>query len=174
MKQRIIATKISITRQGEIKFFQVKIPFDAQVITGIETAMRLKTFGGLNTFGTNQNVLRSRVINPGAGAVNSLVGELKLQSCDDSNVFYAVNVTDPTVIGNFANIPAVNFMAENAWTHGCKKELEKVLVDGNTTVLSGLYKDKLGEMLMTDVSYDVFVYVWYKFETKENDNQPCP
>ena len=44
IKQRIIATKISITKQGEIKFFQVKIPFDAKVITGIETAMRLKTF----------------------------------------------------------------------------------------------------------------------------------
>ena len=44
IKRRIIATKISITKQGEIKFFQVKIPFDAKVIIGIETAMRLKTY----------------------------------------------------------------------------------------------------------------------------------
>ena len=48
-----------------------------------------------------------------------------------------------------------------------KRELEEVLVDGNTTVLAGLYKDKLGAMQNRDVSYDVFLYVWYKLEKKK-------
>ena len=208
IKRRIIATKLSITKQGEIKFFQVKIPFDAKVIIGIETAMRLKTYVApplpipniaVPGDNPNGNVLNFNlnigdnspgfpvnrfsgfgtdffVSPPPVGIVrsNSLVGELKLQSSDDSNVFYATNVSDHSVKEGLEKVPTVNFITENIWTHGCKRELEKVLVDGNTTVLAGLYKDKLGEMLKFDVSYDVFVYVWYKFETKKNDNQSCP
>ena len=105
---------------------------------------------------------------------NSLVGELKLQSSDDSNVFYATNVSDHSVKEGIDKVPTINFITENVWTHGVKRELEKVLVDGNTTILAGLYKDKLGEMLKADISYDVFIYVWYKFEKgKANDNQSC-
>ncbi len=207
IKRRIIATKISITKQGEIKFFQVKIPFDAKVIIGIETAMRLKTYvapplpipnvavPGDNPYGNVLNFnLNIGDNSPGQGANgfsgfgidfsppppvgivrnNSLVGELKLQSSDDSNVFYATNVSDHSVKEGLDKVPSVNFITENIWTHGCKRELEKVLVNGNTTILAGLYKDKLGEMLKADVSYDVFIYVWYKFEKgKTNDDKSC-
>ena len=202
IKRRIIATKISITKQGEIKFFQVKIPFDAKVIKGIETAMRLKTFpappvpvvgfpidnpygnivafngsssqgqavNGFPVFGTDFGVSPPPII----ATRNSLVGELKLQSSDDSNVFYATNVYDPTVKEDFDKVSSVDIITKNAWTHGYKRELEEVLVDGNATVLAGLYKDKLGEMLKANVSYDVFLYIWYKFEKPtDNDNKSC-
>lgn len=199
IKRRIIATKISITKQGEIKFFQVKIPFDAKVIIGIETAMRLKTFRaapvpnipvpGDNPYGNivafNEGGSPGQSVNgfTGFGVIsppppviatrNSLVGELKLQSSDDSNVFYATNVSDHSVNEGLDKAPSVNFIVENVWTHGYKRKLEKVLVDGNTTVLAGLYKDRLGEMLKSDISYDVFLYLWYKFEKPtDNDNQP--
>lgn len=205
IKRRIIATKISITKQGEIKFFQVKIPFDAKVIIGIETAMRLKT--GIQTFPTNTLIPNvdvpfvpvptagngAPVINPNATGVpfgsvlvspgfdgaaiafrNSLVGELKLQSSDDSNVFYATNVSDHSVNEGLDKVPTVNFIAENVWTHGYKRKLEEVLVNGNATVIAGLYKDRLGEMLKANVSYDVFLYLWYKFEKPtDNDNKSC-
>ena len=178
IKQRIIATRISITKQGETRFFQVKIPFDAKVITGIETAMRLKTFSVLPTLTVTvpsdnpYDIIASGGI---AGVRNSLVGELKLQGSDDSNVFYATNVSDHSVNEGLDKAPSVNFIAENVWTHGYKREVEEVLVDGNTTVLAGFYKDRFGEMLKLDVSYDVFLYVWYKFEKRiTNDNQPCP
>ena len=190
IKRRIIATKISITKQGEIKFFQVKIPCDAKVIIGIETAMRLKTFPaapvpniGVPGDNPNGNIVAFSegfgidfVISPPPPPIvatrNSLVGELKLQSSDDSNVFYATNISDHSVNEGLDKAPTVNFIAENVWTHGYKRKLEKVLVDGNTTVLAGLYKDRLGEMLKADVSYDVFLYLWYKFEKPtDNDNQ---
>ncbi|MBI4945314.1 MAG: hypothetical protein HY840_02800 [Bacteroidetes bacterium] len=206
IKRRIIATKISITKQGEIKFFQVKVPFDAKVIIGIETAMRLKTFrvfpsqpilvpfdnpyGNIVAFnGTGNptgqaingsgifpinNFSPSPIDSPIGATRNSLVGELKLQSSDDSNIFYATNISDPSVKEGLDKVPSVNFMIENVWTHGYKRQLEEVLVDANTTVIAGLYKDRLGEMLKADVSYDVFLYIWYKFEKPiDNDNQPC-
>jgi len=159
IKQRIIVAKISITRKGEVKFFQVKIPFDAKIITGVETGMRLKNFEA-----------------PGrpAGYANSLIGELKLQGSDDSNVFYAANVSDYSISERLDKVPVIDFIDENVWTHGYKRELEQILVDGNTTVLAGIYKDKIGEMLNVNVSYDVFLYMWYKFKAKKNDNQSCP
>lgn len=207
IKRRIIATKISITKQGEIKFFQVKIPFDAKVIIGIETAMRLKTFqvfpsqpilvpgdnpygnivgfngtgspngqaiSGSGNFPIN-NFSPSPVDSPIGATRNSLVGELKLQSSDDSNIFYATNVYDPTVNEVFDKVSSVDIITKKAWTHGYKRELEEVLVDGNATVLAGLYKDKLGEMLKANISYDVFLYIWYKFEKPtDDDNKSCP
>lgn len=173
IKRRIIATKINITKQGEIKFFQVKIPFDAKVIIGIETAMRIRNFINLPTPNLAVGLDFSPPLPspspppfsppPNGFERKSLVGELRLQSCDDSNVFYATNVSDPVVKENMDKAPTVNFITENVWTHGCKRELEEVLVDGNTTILAGIYKDKLGEMLGMAVPYDVFVYVWYKY-----------
>jgi hypothetical protein len=191
IKRRIIATKISITKQGEVKFFQVKIPFDAKVLIGIETAMRLKTFqvfpsqpilspldnpyGNIVAF-NGAGISPSPFVAPSPieGIRNSLVGELKLQSSDDSNIFYATNISDPSVKEGLDKVPSVNFIIENVWTHGYKRQLEEVLVDANTTVIAGLYKDRLGEMLKANVSYDVFLYIWYKFEKPiDNDNQPC-
>src|ERR1051326_6254871 len=145
IKRRIIATKISITKQGEIKFFQVKIPFDAKVLIGIETAMRLRTFvtpplpvptitgaqinPGENIPGFNSganNLFQAANLVPGFAPPppipvtrnNSLVGELKLQSSDDSNVFYATNVYDPTVKEDFDKVSSVDIITKNAWTHG--------------------------------------------------------
>lgn len=184
MKRRAISTKISITKQGEVKFFQVKVPFDAVAIIGIETAMRLKRFTSFpapsvplplnNPYG---NIVGES--NPGKVMIegfvggdfgsgrNSLAGELRLQSSDDCNVFYATSISDQTSRENLDKVQSVNFIFENVWTHGYKRELEEVQVDGNTTVLAGLYKDKLGEMLKQDVSYDVFLYVWYKFKKEK-------
>src|SRR5574337_1163155 len=134
IKRRIIATKLSITKQGEIKFFQVKIPFDAKVITGIETAMKLRTGPQVLAvpaiLPVNSPVVDSAVNNsasdfqfsPGGseagGFKNSFVGELKLQGSDDSNVFYATNITDYSVKEGLDKVPSVNFIAENVYTHG--------------------------------------------------------
>ena len=188
-KNRCIVQIISITRQGEVKHFQVRIPSDAKYLVGIETAVRLK---GIQNFGANPIISPSPngnvsppLVNPFSNFNNapfsdavpfrsSLVGELKLQSCEEANVFYATNVTDPTAQENFDKIPTPSAIIENVWTHGYKRELEKILVDGNTTVLSGLYKDKLGLSQKRDTSYDVFLYVWYKLKTKTNDHQSCP
>lgn len=178
MKRRIIATKIRITRQGEIKFFQVKIPFDALSIMGIETAMRVRAMAASPV----PNITLPQMPDlPGSGDMqpffavpdpigvsgNVLAGEIKLQSSDDCNVFYATDVFDRSAEDKTDKVPSVNFIKEKVWTHGCKRELEEVQVDGNTTVIAGLYKDRLGEMLKQNVTYDVFLYVWYKFKKEK-------
>jgi hypothetical protein len=187
-KNRCIVQIISITRQAQVKHFQVRIPSDAKYLVGIETAVRMK---GIQNFGVNPIIAPianggfpnfSPAFSPdpfgnfGSDAAvfrSPLAGELKLQSCEEANIFYATNITDPTAQENLDKIPTPGQIIENVWTHGYKRELEKILVDGNTTVLAGLYKDRMGEMQNRDVSYDVFLYVWYKLENKKHDHQPC-
>ncbi len=212
IKRRIISTKISISRQGEIKFFQVKIPFDAITLIGIETAARLRNFGAVPSIASTPNGLPlgaidslnrngattqgvsitnstpdatpifsagspSPITGPGGntnpnpsgvpfdGIRSAFVGELKLQSCDDSNVFYATDIYDRSV-NEVLDIALRSSIAEPVWQYGYERRLEKICVSGNATVLSGIYKDKLGASLNRDIHYDVFLYIWYKFEKK--------
>lgn len=181
-KQRCIIKIIPISRKGEVRHFQVRIPENAKVITGIETAVRMRGIVALpiNSFAAAD--IEPELVSdlspnpPSAGfaipVMRSLVGELKLQSCEGANVFYATDITDPSVQENLATIPVPSAIIENVWTHGYKRELEEVLVDGNTTVLAGLYKDKLGTMQNHDTSYDVFLYVWYKLEAAVGSSSP--
>lgn len=170
-KRRCTVQIISITRKGELKHFQVRIPENAEAITGIETAVRMK---GIVVFPSS--MLSFAVISPPPPDVDfgvivpaqtPLAGELKLQSCEEANVFYATNVIDPSVQENLSNIPTPSAIVENVWTHGYKRELEEVLVDGNTTVLAGMYRDKMGIIQNRNVSYDVFLYVWYRIKNKK-------
>ena len=41
MRQKVIVGQIKITKAGEVKHFQLKIPKDAKQIIGIETGVRL-------------------------------------------------------------------------------------------------------------------------------------
>lgn len=180
-KQRCIAEIINITRKGEVKHFQVRIPENAVCLTGIETAVRFNgavaiAKNSTDIFNTefsltgqqeNQMPGQELLLNDGLPNVRSLAGELKLQSCEEANVFYAANVTDPSIRENLENIPTPSAIIENVWTHGYKREVEEILVDGNTTVLAGLYRDKMGAMQNRDMSYDVFLYVWYKLKPKK-------
>lgn len=174
-KQRCIVEIIPITRKGEVKYFQVKIPENALCLTGIETAVRIRqaiAVRGNSTLIGPENPLSN--VSPNASipvdalsSLRSLAGELKLQSCEEVNVFYATNILDQNVQENLENIQTPSAIIENVWTHGYKRELEEIRVDGNTTVLAGLYRDKLGAMQNRDVVYDVVLYVWYKLKTKK-------
>ncbi len=192
-KQRCRVQIISISRKGEVKHFQVKVPENAKVITGIETAVRMKGIQNFGVLPVVPNVPNANggfpLVSPFVGVSppnpfgaigndavqfrSSLVGELKLQSYEEANVFYATNVTDPSANENLDRIQTPSEIIENVWTHGYKRELEEVLIYGNTTVLAGLYRDKLGAMQNRDASYDVFLYVWYKLKTKKDDNKSC-
>ena len=177
-KQRCVVKIISISRKGEVNHFQVRIPENAKIITGIETAVRMK-----GIFAITPDYFSVPNIGPGIGnppisdfpfdsdltipVMKAFVGELKLQSCEEANVFYATDITDPSVQENLERVPTPSAIIEKVWTHGYKRELKEVLVNGNTTVLSGLYKDQLGAMQGRDAAYDVFIYVWYKLENKK-------
>lgn len=155
-KRQIIATTLSISGQGELKHFQVKIPFSAALIIGVETGVRAKAIIENPRPPVKRAMERKEMENPFSNEI--LVGELKLQSCEKANIFYAKEIK---VLNEDAGFKIGSFR-ENSWTHGMKKELDEVAVDGNTTIISGIYRDRVGEQMKKDIQYEVNVYLWYE------------
>jgi hypothetical protein len=167
-EEQAIVEVIPVSKQGEIRHFQVKVPMNATEVIGIQTGVRIKSKA------TVRAIVPSGAAIPLApfAAVDSpvrisVVGELKLQSSEKPNVFYGTLVRDAFAEIDFPNPFTVPFFPEKDWTHGNKKEMEKLTIDANTTVISGIYKDNLGAESKRDMIYEVFLAVWFKIDTKK-------
>jgi hypothetical protein len=200
MKEQVLIKTISVTKKGEIQFFQIRIPRDAERIIGIETGLS-RTMKGFAEY------VRSRVYEavpaqavaaaapvvaikvpvpapaPSSTAFpirfqrDSLIGELKLQSLEKANVFFSDDVYESDRNIGFADFSATRFFQPSPFTHEFKRFEETVVVKGITTLIGGYYKDRIGEQFKTNLSYQVNVYVWYEVneERKEtDDNRLCP
>ena len=90
---------------------------------------------------------------------NTVIGELKLQSCEEANIFYATQVqTDENLAaGDYSQ---AGLWKANPFTHQNKAEEDVVVVDGDSTIVQGIFKDQIGEMNQAEVEYMVNVYVW--------------
>ena len=179
MKEQVIITKVNIKLQGERKHFQIKLPKDTKYIIGVEYGGRLLTKSDgpvvkpapkeapkveaiqdvhvhleATSSGKESRTLFKR---------NQLIGELKLQSCEEANWFYATDV-----FANDANLDYADFSKSgfpiNDFTHGNKKTEEIVKVDAESTIIQGWYLDALGKSQKMDIQYEVTVYVWINVE----------
>lgn len=97
---------------------------------------------------------------------NDLVGELKLQSCEEANIFYAEHIqTDESLVMGDYSIkelwkPAV-------FSHQPKREEDVVVVDGESTIIQGHFIDRIGESNQQNWEYEITVYVWVEIEEPE-------
>jgi hypothetical protein len=201
MKEQCIITKVPITLKGELRTFQIKIPRTAMRIIGIETGIVAMKYNdseyARNQFAAQavqaqaaQAVQASPAIKvPGPVPVPApgpqslfmstlvfrpelLIGELKLRSLEKANIFYIKDVHEADLsmmFGDFSITPG--FIPQN-WTHGRHRLVDPVVVNGETTVIQGLFKDRLGERIGKDWPYAVNVYVWYEINDS-HDSQPC-
>ncbi len=180
MKEGVIIKTISIKRQGERKHFQIRLPKDTKFIIGVEYGGRLisRTEGSVEVPApkakTDARLIEATYSTVESGAVrddkpkaifkrNQLIGELKLQSCEEANWFYAADV-----FGNDANLNLGDFSQAgfpvNDFTHGNKRTEEIVKVDAESTIINGWYLDALGKSQKLDINYEIKVYVWNNVE----------
>lgn len=163
---------IPISKKGEWNYFQVRLPKDAKKIIGVETGLHIKdelpfeVAGGVGKrFGIERN---------------NLMGELKLQSLDTANIFYAKDIVEEDRNMGSDNIKIIDntglgerriaFMREAPppdlwqpmfpWTHGNKLEEDGLLMLHNP-VIAGIYKDVIGKQYNTDINYKVMLYIWH-------------
>lgn len=94
---------------------------------------------------------------------NILIGELKLQSCEEANIFYAEHIHTDENLG-WADYSENASWQASAFTHQTKTEEDVVVVDGDSTIIQGVYKDKLGEQNSSDFEYVITIYVWVEVE----------
>lgn len=169
--ERVTAHIINITRRGEWNYFQVRLPKDARKIIGIETGLKLIDEIPDEYYGAYEARFRIRR--------NELIGDIKLQSLDDANIFYAKEIwaddrnanADSVVINDYSP-PAERRIAflkvdppdlwqpDFPWMHSSKLEEDGVLLCHNP-IITGVYKDAVGKKYETDFSYKVLLYIWY-------------
>ena len=171
----------SIKRQGERRHFQIKLPKDTKFIIGIEYGGRL--------IGKSDSVV---IMPPPKAAVEAehtiaeaghpakeaaavegrsktffkrsqLIGELKLQSSEESNWFYSTDVFGADANLQYADFSNAGFNV-NDYTHGNKRTEEIVKVDAESTIIQGWYLDALGKTQKVDINYEVTIYVWINVE----------
>ncbi len=188
MKEGVIITKISIKRQGERKHFQIKLPNDTKFIIGIEYGCRLISKSDAIKFAASPIAaitiappalavtpppLATAITTLNAGTVaerprglfkrNQLVGELKLQSSEESNWFYSTDVFLADANLSYGDFSNAGFKV-NDYTHGNKRTEEIVKVDAESTIIQGWYLDALGKSQKADINYEVTIYVWINVE----------
>jgi hypothetical protein len=95
-----------------------------------------------------------------------LFGELKLQSCEEANIFYAAEIRNNENLeqGDFSDN---TFWTPREYTHQGRSLEEEVSVKGDTTIIQGVFVDKVGEDFDVDAEYVVHVYVWVEVEIEE-------
>ncbi|MES2565483.1 MAG: hypothetical protein V4565_01375 [Bacteroidota bacterium] len=92
-----------------------------------------------------------------------LIGDLKLQSCEEANWFYSTDVLESDANLSYGDFSQGGFPV-NDYTHGNKRTEEIVKIDADSTIIQGWYLDAFGKSLKTDIRYEVTVYVWINVE----------
>ena len=93
----------------------------------------------------------------------TFMGELRLQSCEEANIFYSAHIKKSEDLGAGDYSQACQLMPKS-FTHEYKSEMEEVIVNGDSTIIQGVFKDRIGELNNMDVEYAVNVYLWVEVE----------
>jgi hypothetical protein len=169
MKEQVIITKISIKRQGERKHFQIKLPKNTKFIVGVEYGGRMLDHSDsviITPFPKEPVKLEASAVGGERSTFfkrNQLIGELKLQSCEESNWFFAVDVFASDANLGLGDFSQSGFPVKDH-THGNKRTEEIVKVDAESTIIQGWYLDSFGKTQKADIKYEVNVYVWINVE----------
>lgn len=186
LKEKGIITKLPITQAGQIVHFQVKIPRDALRVIGMEVSARYSNMQvgqpiGIVGIGFNIPSQHSyaRLARRSVGETfqftqDLFLGDLRLQSCEDTNVFFAENVYFADENLGYGDFSAINPRFQPvSETHGYKRYECVVNTDGETTILKGIYRDRQSSQQNSPqiggifFQYEVRVYVWYEKKCKE-------
>jgi len=131
-KEKVIITELRIKVAGQIQHFQVKIPRDAKRIIGIETGLLHSPIPG----GSHPN-------KPFQFFADTFLGEVRLQSCEDTNIFFAEDMyarNNNLGFGDFA--AASSRLPRLPEIYGYKREEFEINTEGTTTVIKGIYRDR--------------------------------
>ncbi len=153
MKELALITTLNITVAFETRHFQVRIPSDASSICAVELALRSKGLPGDKAVPEEGILLYGR---------NLLYGDVMLFSCEKGNCFYTGELHEEdrnTLMFDFGKTEEDGFSCR---THGTKQEAEEITVDGDTTVVSGVYRDKAGKDISVAGGYEVKIIIWIK------------
>jgi hypothetical protein len=155
-RETAITTTFIIERPRQIKLFQVRIPREVENIIGVEMGLNWTEgfpaggFGGGHGMGWSLPLTLNR---------NISIGDLKLQSYEKANVFYSGELTLNQNVDN-ADFTS-QFFQPQPYTHQAHAHEVDVKVSGSTTIIQGVFRDKLADTLPEAVyKYKVTLCLW--------------
>lgn len=162
MKEQVIITPIKVRQAGQIVYFQIKLPTNARRIIGIELTERIINYPEPTQAGSGKGKGDDEGLTKGFKR-SSVLGEVRLQSCEEANLFYSsyVMVERNLAYGDFSSL----HFKPKAFSHQTQALEEPIIVDADSTIIQGMYKDLTANDSDNDPVYIVNVYVW--IEKKE-------
>ncbi len=138
-----------ITKPSEIYHFQIKLPRNVKRVLAIDYDVFMKD--GL--------IIEDEVV------LNPSLGRIKLQSMEGSHVFYSdwINALD---FQQSINVESTYPFKADTWQY--KTEPKKVRVQSKTTIIKGIYEDRLIKILNKPFTYQIKIDIW--FQTQEESN----
>jgi len=91
---------------------------------------------------------------------NYLFGDLSLTSYEEGNQFYFAEVLadDVNISMSDFSISQTHKIAE--WRDGGKRGIEEVMIDGDSTLINGMFRDRTGKEISFTGGYEVKVIIW--------------
>ena len=185
-RARLIVKEVKIQKQGEINFFQVRLPQDTKRIIGIETdAIIISPFTLASSHGSEPNpdgTVAGQIINRTPflkwdTTVNPTLGKLKLQSQDRAGIFFETWIYFIQLGGG---IPDMSFgmFPKSPYSLNQNSPPKKVNLTCKHSSIEGMYEDEFGKTQNRDMNYILKVFVWIEtteeskgvvFDFQEND-----
>lgn len=171
-RARVIIKEIAITKQGEIKNFQIKLPKNVKRIIAVETDVLILSV---------LDILIPADAGVGAPAPggeaqahylrwtaqkNPVLGKLKLQSMERANIFFEAWLHFMSYDGGMDDRGRI--FPVSPYTLNANWYPKKVFAPLETTIVKGFYEDNIGKRLAADLSYTIKVFVWV--ETQEDSD----
>ena len=171
-KGYILITEVEITKAGQVKNFQIKLPKNAKAITAVDTDVRIKNRMEIIIRDIPTEVLPIKSLIPAikqmtfltwVNGINKVMGRIKLQSLERANIFYADWVYSNDLDGGIGNFLG-SIYPTSPYTLLKMPEAKKVDVTSDTTVVNGIYRDYYGVSLNRDIAYIIKVFLWIELD----------
>lgn len=184
-RARLIIKEVQVTKQGEIKNFQIKLPKNVQRIIAIDTDVRIDSridgfvTGGIrpapkleekpvfDSIPIGSDGTRSAPFLSWTLQKNPVTGKLKLKSMERTYIFYEEWMHFILFNGGIPDM-TMGMLARSPISLNKNRIPKKVDVPVSTTIVNGIYEDTLGKFLQHDITYTIKVFVWVETE-EEND-----
>lgn len=163
-RARVIIKEIAITKQGEIRNFQIKLPKNVKRIIAVETdVLMLSALDipipaavgvGLPLPGGEAQAHYLRW----TAKTNPVLGKLKLQSMERANIFFEAWLHFMYYDGGMDERGRI--FPVSPYTLNANWYPKKVFAPLETTIVKGFYEDNIGKRLATDLNYTIKVFVW--------------
>ena len=162
-RARLIIKQVQITKQGEISFFQLRLPQNVKRIIGIETDALIISPYSLPEL--NPVEINTTPFLKFDSQTNPTLGKLKLQSQNRMGIFFESWI--PFVFLQSAMDMSYGLLQKNPYLLHSYARPKRTELSCTHRFVEGMFEDELGKRLLRDINYILKVFVWV--ETNEEN-----